>query len=443
MLRHLVGEDAFWAGVRDYVTTFMGRVVETDDFRHKLEKHAGLNLTRFFDQWIHGRGYPKLKAKFEHDTEKSQGKLVVEQTQVDEKRGVTLFSFPLEFRWEDDAGEHTMTLAIEEARQSTLFPVSGKPKQIVLDPGSKALFSVEFNPGDDLLRRTLTDAPEIRARIWAAEELIRTGKRANLAALDAAMRREPFWGVRVAVAEALGKAASGPGTPVLAGLLDREEEPKALRTVADACGAYRDERLAAAIRARLDRSSGPMARSALLAALGRQRNEADAERIEAALGESSIHDHVRRGALRGLAGIGTREAWERIERHLEPETAPDDTRITAALSLGACGTRLGRRMREKTIERLIDVTRDPVGRVAMAAARVLPLLHGEEAIPALEALKRTQPVQDRPTIDRLIGRLRDGPRGEELTKLRERVEKLEKRCRELDERLQDLDAKKS
>ena len=70
-------------------------------------------------------------------------------------------------------------------------------------------------------------------------------------------------------------------------------------------------------------------------------------------------------------------------------------------------------------------------------------LHAPEAIPALEALKRAQPRQEGPTIDRLIARLRKGPAGSELEKLRGQVEKLEKRCREMDERLQDLDAKKA
>jgi len=443
MLRHIMGDDAFWAAVRDYVGSYMGSVVETDDFRHKLEKHSGLNLTRFFDQWILGRGYPKLKAKFSHDSEKGEGKLVVEQKQVDEKRGVGLFSFPLDVRWEDDDGEHTLTLQIEEARSSTLFPTKGKPRQISLDPESKVLFSLEFNPGDDLLKRTLTEAGEIRTRIWAAEELIGTGRVANLKAVGEAMATEPFWGVRVAVGGALAKSKLGPAAPVLAAMLEREEEPKALRHLAVSCGAFRDERLATALRARLDRPSGPLARSAMLESLGRQRAEDDSDRIEAALSETSSHDHVRRGALRGLAGIGTRHAWDVIESHLEYGVVPDDTRVAGALALGSCGAQLGRLVRTETAERLADLTRDPVPRVAMAAARALPMLYETLAIPALEALKKRQPLESEPAIERLIARLRKGPAGEELGKLREQIEKLEKRSRELDERLQDLEAKKS
>ena len=443
MLRHLVGEDAFWAAVRDYVTTYMGDLVETDDFRHKLEEHSGLNLTRFFDEWIHGRGFPQLKAKFKHDAEKGEAKLVIEQTQVDSKRGVGTFTFPLDVRWEDDEGEHTLTLDIDGARSSTRFAVAGKPQQVTLDPGSKVLFSVKFNPGDDMLRRTLTEAAEIRTRIWAAEELIRTGRRGNFAAVGEAMATEPFWGVRVAVAQALGNSAAGEAAAPLAAMLTAESEPMALRFIAGACGGFRDARLAEALRGRLEQPAPPIARGVLLSELGAQRNESDQPRIMAALREPSARDHVARGALRGLARLGTREAWTEIEQRIDYGTASDEVRIAATLALGHCASRLGRRMRHETYDRLIDVTRDRNLRVRISAARALAAHYAGVALPALTALRGNVPQQDIPTIDRLIRRIRKGPAGDETVKLRERIDKLETRCRELDERVQDLEPEKS
>ncbi|MCA8912015.1 MAG: M1 family metallopeptidase, partial [Planctomycetes bacterium] len=52
MLRRELGDDAFWAGVRDYVKTYGGKTVETDDFRKMMEKHSGKSLVKWFDQWI-------------------------------------------------------------------------------------------------------------------------------------------------------------------------------------------------------------------------------------------------------------------------------------------------------------------------------------------------------------------------------------------------------
>ncbi len=50
MLRHLLGDESFWAGVRKYVKDYSGKTVETEDFRKYLEDASGLNLNKFFDQ---------------------------------------------------------------------------------------------------------------------------------------------------------------------------------------------------------------------------------------------------------------------------------------------------------------------------------------------------------------------------------------------------------
>ena len=72
------------------------------------------------------------------------------------------------------------------------------------------------------------------ARIWAAEELIRTARRANLKTVSDAMANEPFWGVRVAVAQARGGAdLAAPRVPlehhdILHGVPDLAEHPDVL-----------------------------------------------------------------------------------------------------------------------------------------------------------------------------------------------------------------------
>jgi aminopeptidase N len=97
MLRRLMGDSVFWAAIKDYVATYSYKLVETgkwrsklltlvDDFRKVLEKHSGLNLTQFFDQWFYGCGYPKLKGTFAWDAQKKEAKITLEQTQMNEKQ---------------------------------------------------------------------------------------------------------------------------------------------------------------------------------------------------------------------------------------------------------------------------------------------------------------------------------------------------------------------
>lgn len=70
MLRERLGSELFWTAVQDYVATYSKKVVETDDFRRVLEKHSGLNLNKFFDQFLYSPGYPKLKATFAYSAPK-------------------------------------------------------------------------------------------------------------------------------------------------------------------------------------------------------------------------------------------------------------------------------------------------------------------------------------------------------------------------------------
>src|SRR5690606_2575699 len=45
-LRRELGDEVFWAGVRDYVATYSGRTVETEDFRRTMEAVSGRSLVR-------------------------------------------------------------------------------------------------------------------------------------------------------------------------------------------------------------------------------------------------------------------------------------------------------------------------------------------------------------------------------------------------------------
>jgi hypothetical protein len=61
MLRRLIGDEAFFGGVREFYREFKFRKAGTDDFRLAMEKTSGRNLARFFDVWVFGAEIPRLK----------------------------------------------------------------------------------------------------------------------------------------------------------------------------------------------------------------------------------------------------------------------------------------------------------------------------------------------------------------------------------------------
>jgi hypothetical protein len=61
MLRRLVGDEAFFAGLRGFYREWRFRKAGTDDFRVALERTSGRDLTAFFTTWIYGAGIPTVK----------------------------------------------------------------------------------------------------------------------------------------------------------------------------------------------------------------------------------------------------------------------------------------------------------------------------------------------------------------------------------------------
>jgi Peptidase family M1 domain len=67
MLRRLVGDDAFFRGLRRFYWTSRFHKAGTDDFREAMEQEAGRPLDRFFERWIYGATLPRLKVGYRVD----------------------------------------------------------------------------------------------------------------------------------------------------------------------------------------------------------------------------------------------------------------------------------------------------------------------------------------------------------------------------------------
>jgi aminopeptidase N len=54
-LRTLLGDAAFWSGLRLYTSRHFGQSVTTEDFRTAMERASGTDLRAFFDRWVYLR----------------------------------------------------------------------------------------------------------------------------------------------------------------------------------------------------------------------------------------------------------------------------------------------------------------------------------------------------------------------------------------------------
>jgi aminopeptidase N len=439
MLRCELGDEVFWGAVQDYLRRYNGKVVETDDFRLVLEAHSGRALGQFFDQWFYTPGYPELKVGFRYEADKQQGVFTIEQTQVNADAGVPVFTFQTSVGWVLDGETHVQPLRIDQARQVCVVPMPALPEQVRFDPRCEVLHKLDFNPGDDLLRRQLTAAPDILGRIHAAAELAKTGRYTNIEAIVAAYRTEPFWGVRCEMARLLGESNTESALVGIVDLLAFEQDPLVLPDLLGAAGLYRDQRIATAVRARLAQPLGYVAGEAGLVALGAQREGAPLDLLLMAAETPTFNGIVQGGALRGLAASRRPEALGALLARVFDEATSIYARPVAIAALAELGRSLERRERERVLDVLIDLLRDRHYRIAMAAVSGLGTLGDPRAIPALEAFARTRVTQEAAVAERVIESLRKADKLDGSA-LQKQVETLGDRLRKLDDQVQRLQA---
>lgn len=116
MLRTLVakskGDDQFFAAIRHYLNKHKYGTATTEDLKNDLEEYLQLNLDFFFDQWIYGKGWPKIRVQADKIYDKEQDELTadvfVQQIQSDDLGFYEML--PISFKFVDDQGnisEHT------------------------------------------------------------------------------------------------------------------------------------------------------------------------------------------------------------------------------------------------------------------------------------------------------------------------------------------------
>jgi aminopeptidase N len=193
-LRKEIGDEVFWTAVREYLKRYYGKVVETDHFRLVMEEYSGRSLGQFFDQWFYTPGYPDLKVSFDYDEKKKEGAFTIEQKQADPEKHIPAFVLNTDLGWVIDGEAFCLPVKLDRERQTFIIAMGKAPEQVRFDPDNKVLHKLSFNPGDTLLRKQLTDAADITGRILAAEELVKTGKPANVQAVIDAYAGEPYWG---------------------------------------------------------------------------------------------------------------------------------------------------------------------------------------------------------------------------------------------------------
>jgi aminopeptidase N len=439
MLRHDLGDAAFWRSIAHYAGKHAHGSVETRDLARAIEEATGRNVDEMFDRWIARPGHPELEGRWDWDEDRKLGTLRLAQKQAITPEAPP-FKFSAPVRFEIDGHEHEERLTISEATHAFEVRLPARPTQVIFDPGDVVLKSIRLEKNPVLWRRQLAAARLAIDRVAAARALGQLPDPAGIAALASALRSDAFWGVRAAAARALGQTRRDDAREALVAAID-DEHPRVRRAVAAALGDFLgDAAVGRTLADRLRRGDASYFVEAELAlALGRTRAADALAVLPSLLDRPSYQDVIRSRAIEGLGRCGDERAFP-IIRDAWRASVPWVSRraIVAAVAELARGTGIARAAREFIETRLADRDFRVRGEAAVALAR----LGSIEATAALRIARAAElDGRARRRMEDAIRDLEAGTRpNEELRHLHDEVERLRGETAKLRERLDRIQA---
>ena len=125
MLRRLVGDDAFFRGIRAFYAEWQFKKAGTDDFRVAMEKASGSDLNAFFEAWIFRTEIPQLHVR--HTVQGSTATVTVEQ------RGEVI-PVPVSITLVYTGGNtERLTIPVTERSVTRTLPLTGTLRELVVN----------------------------------------------------------------------------------------------------------------------------------------------------------------------------------------------------------------------------------------------------------------------------------------------------------------------
>jgi peptidase M1-like protein len=135
MLRRFVGDEEFFAGVREFYTRWKFKKAGTDDFRAAMEHASGRNLQRFFDAWVFGSEIPRIKVGFHVNGTEAVIHFDQHGDPVDVPLTVTV-------TYVDGSSQNTLVVLSEKHTERTIA-LKGAVRSIVANGDNAALVEIE------------------------------------------------------------------------------------------------------------------------------------------------------------------------------------------------------------------------------------------------------------------------------------------------------------
>ena len=129
MLRHYVGDSAFFASLHYYLNTNKFGNGSATKLRLAFETVTGKDLNWYFNQWYYGSGHPVVDISYGYDADKQLASVFIKQIQTGDK----VFSLPIDIDIYQGANKKRYSVWMQNKVDTFTFSVSAKPDLVNVD----------------------------------------------------------------------------------------------------------------------------------------------------------------------------------------------------------------------------------------------------------------------------------------------------------------------
>ncbi len=141
MLRHYVGDSAFFKSLNLYLNTYKFGNGSAHKLRLAFEQVTGKDLNWYFNQWYFNSGHPKVEINYGYDDAVKKAFVYINQTQDSNK----IFKLPLDIDVYTGGNKKRYSVWATNKADTFSFSVDAKPDWIDVDPDKLTLWQKKDN----------------------------------------------------------------------------------------------------------------------------------------------------------------------------------------------------------------------------------------------------------------------------------------------------------
>ncbi len=197
MLRHYLGDAAYFEGLRVYLEENKFRAAEVHDLRLAFEKVCGEDLNWFFNQWFLTKGHPKLQISRKYDAANKKMIVSLEQTQLHTESTVFILPMAIDIYSKGETKPKRYQIRMTNQKQSFEFPADAEPVWVSVDAERVILCERKEEQTQSALVNQYKMSKLFQDRYDALAELkSKQNSNADAKAVYEQALNDPFWVLR-------------------------------------------------------------------------------------------------------------------------------------------------------------------------------------------------------------------------------------------------------